>query len=81
MVLMSALVGEDVARELTYCATVFGRRGEGIGLVTRVMDDPSVAAMKSFQEIITSKVPARCSRPSASLQPPPHAFPRIRIAG
>lgn len=51
-VLMSALVGEDVARELTYSATVFsGTEAKDYGLVTRVMDDPLAAAMKKAHEI------------------------------
>jgi enoyl-CoA hydratase/carnithine racemase len=51
------LVGIDVAKELTYTGRVFsGTEGRELGLVTRVSDDPVVAARELAAEI-ASKSP------------------------
>ena len=46
------LVGIDVAKELTYTARTFERRGgRSAGLVTRLADDPLAAALELAREI------------------------------
>ncbi len=50
--LMRHLVREDVARELTYTGRIFnGAEAEKLGLVTRVVADPRVAAFEIAKEI------------------------------
>jgi enoyl-CoA hydratase/carnithine racemase len=49
---LSMLVRPDVARELTYTARVLdAREGHGLGLVTRLADDPFAEAMAMAREI------------------------------
>lgn len=49
---LSRLVGDDVARELTYTGrTIDGAEAARIGLVTRVADDPHAAALALAAEI------------------------------
>jgi enoyl-CoA hydratase/carnithine racemase len=46
------LVGIDVAKELTYTArTITGEEAAGLGLVTRLAEDPLAAAMRLAREI------------------------------
>ena len=52
LVLMRGLLRDDVARELTYTGRVFtGQEALGLGLATRVCDDPRAEALALAKEI------------------------------
>ena len=66
IVLMCGLVRDDVARELIFSGRVFsGQEALGLGLATRVCEDPRGEAL-TFAKEVAGKSPMRSARPSGS---------------
>ncbi len=50
--LMKQLMRDDIIRELSYTGRIFeAEEGQGLGVVTRICDDPKAAAMATAREI------------------------------